>query len=505
MTGTSDKHVDTTSRNALNGLDAEDSFIKEHTNECRELVHSERPSDHDSSDSVIHAAHHAGDQPRDVIAELDMDAPLRSRCPRDRRVVAVVRHVDKDTLFNLCSLPDRVRMLLASFLARRKRNKWMQDQRMYVQEAALAAGYSAMGYGGLVGSNEYSFSTNLTAFDGHAFLNCGSRVKTSKGTSVFIRCHQRFECRACNLAERLKPAKDEFLPRFNSGVAWYGLTIVGVSDPCKAGVKMRLGYHQDGTPIDKWLFRLSEHATRPPLPKYSMDDHWFHTSHAVAEAVYQTANYLTNNGHFDGLHAVPEVGFRFFPNSKEVLGVGHTANFHIHAYGNTSKVFTEKLALQIFKGAINRFEVAGALDYAYPDILLRRAPTAAALETAMNYAIKPKKLAETYIDGLTNGCPVSGLNYLFHQVVYGVEQQFPVGSMGAVLGNMSMKSGHRYIGRPPLAKMSPTQVEQYLAKSANDDVWAWEIERYERHLEYLAKQRKRGGEKIPESLEQAAA
>jgi hypothetical protein len=519
MTGSPDTLTEIRTRSMLDGLEAEDEFIASASrafaaepdddpvaahdadtdNECRELLHSEHSAGHRASDIIGHAARAAGDQPRDVVAELDADAPYFDRRPRDGRAVTEVKHVDKDALFNVQCLPDRVRMLLASFLGRWKRNKWMRDQWMYVQEASLAAGYAAVGYGGKVGLNQYRYSTNISAFDGHAFLNCGSRVKTKTGGSVFIRCHQKCQCRSCSRWERLEPSKDEFLVRFHRGVAWYGITIVGVSDPRKAGVKMRVGYRDDGTPIDRWLSRLPNVRELEKLPKFGLDHDW-DMALSVAEATYRVANYLTNNRHFKGLHAVPETSFRFFPDDHVIGGVGHTVNNHIHGYGNTSRVFDEKRGLQILHGAVNCFDRAGALGYAYPDILLSPALTVGAMETAMNYAIKSQNFAESYVQALANGCPIIGLNHLFHQTVFGAEQMSPGGSMGEKFGNMSMKSGKYYIGRPPLAKMSPAQLERYWQKHAADDLWDWEIERHDRHLEFMARQRKRNGKPVPEHL-----
>lgn len=262
MTGTRDPHSEIRALSILHGLDAEDKFIasanlastdephddpaselvEEINNECSELVHSEYSAHHHAPDIVSHAAQAAGEQARNVVADLDADEAER-RKPRARRAITEVKHVNKDALFNLISLPERQRMLLASFLGRRSRNQWMRDQWLYVQEASLAAAHGAMAVYADLNQGRCADGTLssivLSGFDGNALLNCGTRVPKEGGQAVFIRCHQPFYCRQCNRWERLEPAKGEFLPRFDKAPFWYGLTVVGVSDPDKAGVKVR--------------------------------------------------------------------------------------------------------------------------------------------------------------------------------------------------------------------------------------------------------------------------
>lgn len=465
--------------------------------ESRVLVHSEQPlpcGKHSQSNSLDSTA----SEQRDVVAELDADEARYHAC--DHRAITEVKHVENKALFNLPSLLGHQRMLLASFLKRWGRNKWMRAQDMYIQEASLAAAHSAMGVyaafnqgrreNGIIESHE------ISPFNGNGFLNCGRRVKTRNGTWEFIRCGQPFYCRACNRWHRVEPAKDEFVPKFNAVPSWYSITITGVSNPRRAGVKLRLGLDRDGNPVDRWLYRLSDDSRiSERLPKFGIDD--FDRPRAVADATYRCANWLTDNGYFRGLHAVPDVDFTFFPD--RVAGVAHTINCHIHGYGNSDRVIDETWAGSVYNGATCCAAATGALEFVYMDIMLRPAPTPPDLRAAINYALKPFRFAEWYVEALRRGCPVVALNHEFHQVVFGAEQLFAVGAAGTMFGNMSMKAGGHYIGRPPLAAMSKQQVKRYKEKEAADDLWPWEIERFERHLEFMRRKRRR--QRTPEWAE----
>lgn len=523
MTGNLQFRADNPTHGVLDGLDGEDEFLASTIpalesedevegvlaegpiTECRELVHSESSENHHPADKASRPPSAPGGQSRDIVAELDADEAERRR-PRDGRAVTEVKHVNKDALFNLISLPELTRMLLASFLKRRSRNTWMCDQRLYLQEASLAAAHQAMAVHAALNQGRCADGTlsslALSGFDGGNFLNCGTRVAKDEGQGAFIRCHQPFYCRQCNRWERLEPAKEEFLPKFDRASAWYGVTVVGVSDPEKAGVRVRT-YDEEGVPHDHWLYRLAEHGSCERLPRFNTDDEWFYRSRCVSEATYLTANWLTNNLYFDGLHVVPDLSFTFFRD--EFGGVGHTVNPHIHGYGNTHKVIDAHWGQHVYHGATACASKAGGLEFAYMDILLVPAPTVAALEKAMNYVLKPFKFAEWYIDGLQNGCSLIDLNYAFHDVVFGAEELLPVGAPGQKFGNMSMKAGGHYLGRPPLKEMSSQQLKVFRGKLDANDLWGWEIERYERHLDFVARKRRRAGNEVPENLQEVAA
>src|SRR5690606_17810828 len=122
-----------------------------------------------------------------------------------------------------------------------------------------------------------------------------------------------------------------------------------------------------------------------------------------------------------------------------------TIHPHTHGYGNTSRKIDLDWAVAAYCGGLRTFSACGAMDYAYPDMLLKPAATGPALGSAINYAIKAFKYPQFYLAGLQNGCPITALNHVYHQNVFGCETLFPVGSQGQKYGNMSQKS-NRYIG-----------------------------------------------------------
>jgi hypothetical protein len=95
---------------------------------------------------------------------------------------------------------------------------------------------------------------------------------------------------------------------------------------------------------------------------------------------------------------------------------------------------------------------------AYPDICLKPGPTAEALEKTINYAIKPYKLPQFYVERLSSGCPVVGLNWEFHQVAWTCEAMFPNDNHVLRWGNMHV-SAPRYDFIRQYRKMTQAQVK----------------------------------------------
>ena len=416
---------------------------------------------------------------------------------RAKRIVDV-KHVDPSALFRLRAFGGPAGEALHYFLLRDGKSDWMQKQRLYVQLASLAAAYDAMhpvidnvkDYGSIRLYDE-------DEFDPLGFLKCGMRVRPRPGFPPVWVCNQPERCPRCNLDQRVNPAKAEFLPAFESererGKSWFDVTAIGRSNPEQAGVKIEVGRDAKNQPIHKYLFRPADYVTLPRLSKFGLDDPDLRPQ-IVGEALHAFMRWLTDGKYFDGLHAFRDIDLTLFPDARTGMGtgIGHTVNCHQHAYGNTSRTFTGKIAQRMWFGCANllRKQSGGEL-CAYPDILLRPLPTPAALKRAINYAIKCFKVANWYLDALKHGCPVGALNLEFFQMAFDCEFALSGTTQGTAFGNMSQKSGRYYIGDPPPVELTKQQVKRYLERSAADELFGWESIRYANHLEIVARRKHR--------------
>jgi hypothetical protein len=464
--------------------------------EFRQEVHSDDSPPADvATDADEPAGQQAGKLPEaDAHESASRNAAADDRDPNwsiahhytcNRKLVQV-RHCEPDDLFQLRQFTGAPRIALAGFLKRYGKSDWMKRQWLYVQMAAIAAAHEATHP--LSCNGRDIMRVLRTEFDAIGFLNCGMRIKPRPGQPPFWICHQPEHCKLCNLWQRVKPAKSEFLPAFDGRKAWYSVTAMGRSNPAQAGIKLWLGEDADGEPIYDWLFRLTDHGQFLKLTKFGVDPSGI--PNIVSEGLYRFMNWLTDGGYFDGLHAFRDISFTFFPDPGSVLEVSHTVNCHYHAYGNTSRLFTPNEARRMWFGCLRLLLAAGSgWPYAYPDIVLRPLPTVDALESAINYVIKPFRLADSYIKGLEHGCLLSGLNHEFHQTAFDAESLLFGPPQGYAFGNMAQKSRGHYIGVPPAKQMTRAQVERFLARLSTDEAHAWEYERHRKHLELLAKKR----------------
>ena len=371
-----------------------------------------------------------------------------------------VKQHDPDALFALRHFRGLPRWALGGFLKAMKRSIWMRQQHDYAEMAALAAAYKSSGEG--------------SGLDAMKFLQCGKRVFRRDGRSYTAHCDQVAICKRCNLHQRLNPAKDEFLPRFHKALYWFGITVVAISDPALSGVKIRRGFDNQGQPIDEYVYKPHDPESAPVLPRYCLDAP--EPAMAVFDGAMRLCHWLTNNGYFDGLHAIPDMKITFYPDTDAANGVGHTANAHVHAYGNTSRLVDHDFAERIWIGALTSFIKAGYGElHGYPLLLLIPAPTVEALETAMNYIIKPFKLVQMYREGLEKGCPVRGLNYEFHGLAWDIERLLPGAWREERFGNMNTRARHRYIGMPSLTSAQVRTIRHRIRDEAAE---GWEIERY---------------------------
>lgn len=371
-----------------------------------------------------------------------------------------VKQHDPNALFALRHFRGLPRWALGGFLKAMKRSTWMRQQHDYAEMAALAAAHKISGEG--------------SGLDAMKFLQCGKRVFRRDGRSYIEHCDHLSLCKRCNLHQRLNPAKDEFLPRFHKARFWFGITVVAVSDPARAGVKIRRGFDGHGQPIDEYIYKPHDPESAPVLPRCCLDAP--EPAMAVFDGAMRFCHWLTNNRYFDGLHAIPDLKITFYPDRDAANGVGHTANAHVHAYGNTSRVVDRDFADRIWMGALTCFVNAGVDElHGYPLILLIPAPNVAALETAMNYIIKPFKLVQMYREGLEKGCPVRGLNYEFHGLAWDIERLLPGSWKEERHGNMNTRSRHRFIGVP---KLTPEEVRTIRQRIRDEEATGWEIERY---------------------------
>ena len=401
-----------------------------------------------------------------------------------------VKQCDPAALFRLNTVPEHVKDALHLFLLRHAKLKWMGAQQLYVPLAAMAAAHESMHP---VLHNVATFHSlrlvDSKEFDVLGILKCGIPVKPRVGFPPFWVCDQPERCPRCNL-QRVQPAKDEFLPAFERGKAWYSVTVMGRSNPDQAGVKIEVGRDANNKPIYDYLFRPSDHFKFAKLSKFGLDDP-DNRPNIVGESLQKFMTWLTDGKYFDGLHTFRDVDLSFFPDKRSGVGTGiaHTCNCHQHGYGNTARIFTSKIAARMWFGCVKVLrkhpDAFGEL-CAYPDILIRPLPTPKALKKAINYVIKPFKWVNWYLNGLKHGCPVRALNGEFYQTAYNLDLVLPGTAQGTVLGNMSQKSGAYYIGDPPPVVLSKQQVKRYLERSAADEAHAWESVRYVNHLEILA-------------------
>jgi hypothetical protein len=270
------------------------------------------------------------------------------------------------------------------------------------------------------------------------------------------------------------------------------------SDPAKAGVKMFVRCDESGKEIYEPVVTLSKLVDWPRLPNF---DSQCAVPYMVASGLWQVMLWLIAGQYFDGLHVAAENDFTYYPDPRSPVGVGHTINPHFHAYGNTQRPFDRRRALLLLRGALKILHREGGGLWAYPDIALRPILNAAEMKKTVNYVFKSWNFAKVYIDALARGCPVPGLNLEFQTTYFGSEHilhPFPspagLSKWGAKLGNLSQRSGLKYIGDPLPTLLSAKQVSQFLERVSRNDYWPWEAIRFERHLALRAKlDRKRRG------------
>ena len=434
----------------------------------------------------------------DLDAEDTFQAKLtgRPKPGRSRTPAEYVKHTEPNEILALERLRDTPRLAFLGFLKRHSANSWMQAQHNSVQKAAIAAAHGLMGmfrsYSGNVDHLGQWCHVQIDDFEDVDFLNCGWSRKTQAGSRYFFQCDQPEYCPSCNRWLRVEPAKKEFLPAFRSAPLWYGITVMATSDPAKAGVKMFAGYDEAGDEIYAPLVMLSEMVDWPKLPKY---DSQCRVPRVVASGLWSFMLWLIAGHYFDGLHIAGENDFTYYPDPRSPVGVSHTVNPHFHAYGNTKRPIDRRRAMFMLQAAVRLMlrEGDGRLR-AYPDIALRPIASPEEMKKAINYVFKPWNFAECYIDALTRGCPLVGLNLEFHTTYFGSERllyPFPspsgLSKRGAKLGNMSQRAGKNYVGTPLPVLLSPQQEKAFLKKTEGGDYWPWEAIRYQRHLELQAR------------------
>jgi hypothetical protein len=409
--------------------------------------------------------------------------------------IVQVKQCDPSAILRLSAVGAAAKDALDHFLRRHAKFAWMRDQDFYVQKAALAAAHDAM-HTAVDDPHESGWIERYrsveTHFDVMSFLKCGLRIRR-KGYPPFWKCGQVELCPRCNLNERVKIAKDEFLPAFgpviDDGKAWFGITVIGRSNPKNAGVKIKVGEDDEHKPVYSYLFRPSGRFVYPKLTKFSVSECDLRPR-IVSEALLRFLNWLTDGRYFDGLQAFRDISLTFFPD--RATGVRHTVNCHWHGYGNTSRQFTHQQAKRMWMGCARILcDLAEREAVAYPDITFHPIPTAAALETAMNYIIKPFKFANWYLNGLKRKCPLVALNREFFLNAFECEEVLAGTKAGSVFGNMSQKSRPYYIGKPPPVILKRHQIERFLELQDKGEAYAWEYERYQNHLKLVADKNRR--------------
>jgi hypothetical protein len=394
----------------------------------------------------------------------------RPRPGRSPLPVQLVKHTEPNELLALERLVGTPRLALLGFLKRYGANTWMQAQHNYVQKAAIAAAHGLMhmwrSYSGCVDYPGQWCQLQIDDFEVVDFLNCGWLRKTKAGGRHFSQCCQPEYCPSCNYQLRVKPALEEFLPAFRSAPLWHSLTVMATSDPAKAGVKLFAGYDEAGDEIYEPLVMLSELVDWPKQHKY---DSQCGAPFRVASGLWSFLRWLIAGQYFDGLHVAGENDFTYYPDPRSPVGVSHTVNPHLHAYGNTQRPIDRRRALFMLKAAahIMHREAGGRL-WAYPDIALRPIASPGDMEKAINYTFKSWDFAGCYIDALRRGCPLVGLNLEFQSTYFASERllyPFPspsgLSKWGTKLGNMSQRARKGYIGTPLHALMSRQQVKRF--------------------------------------------
>jgi hypothetical protein len=434
------------------------------------------------------------------LEDIDVEQKFMDKRYGSNTPVHLVKQTEPDELLVLKSLFGLTKVALKSFLKRYGKNSWMQDQDYYVQKAALAAAHMRMA----VWRSRSTYvdfpgqwcGLRLSPFDGDAFLNCGWSRKTRSGCRYFFKCRQPEYCPSCNYHLRVIPARREFLDAFRSAPHWYSITVMATSHPAKAGVKMFVGYDDQGEEVYEPLVMLREMVDWPRLPKY---DSQCNVPYVVAAGLWELMPWMVAGHYFDGLHVAGENDFTYFPDDRSPVGVSHTLDPHFHGYGNTRRPFDRRRAMFLLqKAVLTMLQEGGGRLWAYPDIALRPILSPEEMKRTINYVFKSWNFGQVYIDGLARGCSVEGLNLEFQPTCFGSEailHPFPSSSglskWGAKLGNMSQRAGKDYIGTPLTELMSSQQVKRFLERLAQGEVWSWEATRYHQHLAIRARLAKR--------------
>lgn len=390
------------------------------------------------------------------------------------------RHVSPAELFSLLAFIDPARVSLGGFLNRYNapNQTWMRSQRYYLETAVLAAAHECLVP--LFETAEGSTRISVDGYDAKRFLTCGRRTKAG-----FFDCGDVCRCPACNKNMRVQPVKAEFLPAFGHQKAphWYGVTFSVTNNPETAGVHLEVGRDDHNHPIFDDLFLLKETGTYSRLKRFSADE--VDNVMTLVHGVFGFAHWLTLRGPFGGIGLVGDIDFNFYPDSSRPLGCGHSILPHAHGIGNTTRLLDRQDAEVMFHQFLKMLlkEGDGHL-VAYPDIYLIPCATVEELEKTINYILKPYKLAKFYIQGLSHGCPVVGLNSEFHQNAWTCESMFKGSSKHlTTFGNMHVNAGPlNYVGERQYNTMTRKQVKKFLEDLERGEASKRDIQRHEEHL-----------------------
>lgn len=405
--------------------------------------------------------------------------------------VIAVKHLTPAELFSLSAFIDPARVSLGGFRNRYNspNQQWMRGQHYYLETAVLAAAHDC-----LIPLFEVDVGLGRTSVDGYdaiRFLKCGRPVDTTEHGRVFFDCGDVCRCPACNKKMRVLPVKAEFLPAFGHEKApfWYRLELSVTNNPETAGVHLEVGRDENGDPIFEDLFLLNEVGTYHRLDRFGTDavDHVM----TVVHSVFDFAHWLRRKGIFGGMGLVGDIKFNFFPDPSREFGCNHSILPHAHAIGNTPQLLGRDVAEVMFHQFLKMLiKEGGGRLAAYPDIYLKPCATVEELETAINYVVKPFKLAKSYIEGLSRGCPVVGLNIEFHQNVWTCESMFQGSCKHLVtLGNMHVNAGENYIGNRQYRTMTKKQLKEFFEKLELGEASRRDIQRYEEHQKAKEQQR----------------
>lgn len=396
---------------------------------------------------------------------------------RDNPVIAV-KHLAPAELFSLKAFINPARVSLGGFLNRynHPNQTWMKEQWHYLETAVLAAAHDCLVP--LFETAEGLSRISVDDYDAIRFLKCGRVTKAG-----FFDCGDVCRCPSCNNQMRVEPVKAEFLSAFGHELApfWSGVTFGVTNNPETAGVHVEVGRDENGDPIYEDLFLLKELGAYPRLKRFGTDA--VDNVVTVVNTVFKFAHWLTLRGPFDGIGLVGDVDFNFYPDSSRPDGCNHSIFPHGHGIANMPRLLSRPDAEMMFHQFLKMLikEGSGHL-VGYPDICLKPCATAEELEKAINYALKPFKLAKFYIEGLSRGCPVVGLNVEFHQNAWNCERIFR-GSNRHMLtfGNMHINAGPNYVGQRQYRKMTKKQVKKFFEKLERDEASRGDILRYENH------------------------